>query len=116
MKLLFSEGPPNYSSYVFPYVVWAFPEKDEDISRIFDAGFLPSSRLLDRFYMARQVRVVLRAFKPSSENRRILRKGAEISVELLPREQFDYSEQRREKFKTYADVKFGPQRDDLRTS
>jgi len=107
MKLLFSEGPPDYTHYIFPYVIWAFPEKDEDVSRIFEAGFLPSSRLMQRFYMARQIRVALPDFKPTSENRRVLRKCAGIQFELLPREQFDYSEKRRTAFKAYADAKFG---------
>lgn len=107
MKLLFSEGPPNYASYIFPYVIWAFPEPGEDVARIFEAGFLPSSRLLERFYMARQIRISLRDFKLSSENRRVLRKAAEITFELLPRARFEYTEQRRQQFKEYADIKFG---------
>jgi arginyl-tRNA--protein-N-Asp/Glu arginylyltransferase len=45
--------------------------------------------------------------RPSSENRRILRKGADIRVELVPREKFDYTPERRQFFKTYADIKFG---------
>jgi arginyl-tRNA--protein-N-Asp/Glu arginylyltransferase len=53
------------------------------------------------------VRVNLAKFKPSSENRRILRKGADIRVELVPREKFDYTPERRQFFKTYADIKFG---------
>ncbi|HZL77905.1 MAG TPA: hypothetical protein VFC17_03560, partial [Candidatus Limnocylindrales bacterium] len=46
-------------------------------------------------------------FKPSSENRRILRKGGGIDVELVPRAKFDYTPERRQFFKTYADIKFG---------
>jgi len=53
------------------------------------------------------VRVNLAKFKPSSENRRILRKGAGIDVKLVPREKFDYTPERRQFFKTYADIKFG---------
>jgi arginyl-tRNA--protein-N-Asp/Glu arginylyltransferase len=53
------------------------------------------------------VRVNLSKFKPSSENRRILRKGAGIDVKLVPREKFDYTPERRTFFKTYADIKFG---------
>ena len=74
---------------------------------IFNAGFLPSSRNLDRFYLCRQMRVNLGAFKPSSENRRILRKGAGIERELVPRDKFDYTPERRQFYKTYADIKFG---------
>ena len=107
MKLLFSEGTPDYTNYIFPYVIWAFPEQGEDVSRIFDAGFLPSSRLLDRFYMARQIRISLPNFALSSENRRVLRKCGDVGFELLPREKFNYSESRRAAFKKYADEKFG---------
>ena len=107
MKLLFSEQNSDYENYQFPYAIWAFPETGETPADIFDAGFLPSSRDLDRFYLCRQVRVNLAKFKPSSENRRILRKGAGIEVKLVPREKFDFTPERREFFKTYADIKFG---------
>lgn len=107
MKLLFSEAQPDYAHYLFPYAIWAVPEAGEKPSAIFNAGFLPSSRYLDRFYLCRQIRVDLAQFEPSSENRRILRKGEGIGVELVPREKFDYTPARREFFKTYADIKFG---------
>ncbi len=107
MKLLFSEQNSDYENYQFPYAVWAMPEDGESPSDIFNAGFLPSSRNLDRFYLCRQVRVNLGKFKPTSENRRILRKGAGIEVKLVPREKYDYTPERRQFFKTYADIKFG---------
>jgi arginyl-tRNA--protein-N-Asp/Glu arginylyltransferase len=107
VKLLFSEQKPDYDHYQFPYAIWAIPEDGEAPSEIFNAGFLPSSRNLDRFYLCRQIRVSLGGFKPSSENRRIVRKGAGIIVELIPRDQFDYTPERRQFFKTYADIKFG---------
>jgi arginyl-tRNA--protein-N-Asp/Glu arginylyltransferase len=107
MKLLFSEQKSDYDHYQFPYAIWAVPEAGETPADIFNAGFLPSSRNLDRFYLCRQVRVNLARFKPSSENRRILRKGAGIDVKLVPRDKFDYTPERRQFFKTYADIKFG---------
>lgn len=107
MKLLFSEHKPDYDHYIFPYAIWAVPERGESPADIFNAGFLPSSRNLDRFYLCRQVRVNLGDFKPSSENRRVLRKGAGINVELVARDKFDYTPERRKFFKTYADIKFG---------
>jgi len=107
MKLLFSEQNSDYEHYQFPYVIWAVPEEGEMPSDIFNAGFLPSSRNLDRFYLCRQVRVNLAKFQPSSENRRILRKGAGIEVRLLPRDRYDYTPERRRFFKTYADTRFG---------
>jgi arginyl-tRNA--protein-N-Asp/Glu arginylyltransferase len=107
VKLLFSEQNSDYENYQFPYAIWAIPEAGETPADIFNAGFLPSSRQLDRFYLCRQVRVNLAKFKPSSENRRILRKGAGIDVKLVPREKYDYTPERRQFFKTYADIKFG---------
>src|ERR1700690_3516669 len=107
MKLLFSEQNSDYEHYQFPYAIWAVPEAGGRPPEIFNAGFLPSSRNLGRFYLCRQVRVNLARFKPSSENRRILRKGAGIDVKLVPRDKYQYTPERREFFKTYADIKFG---------
>jgi arginyl-tRNA--protein-N-Asp/Glu arginylyltransferase len=107
MKLVFSESQPDYAHYIFPYAIWAFPEPGETPADFFTRGFLPSSRELDRFYLCRQVRVNLRQHRPSSENRRILRKGEGISARLIPRAEFDYTPQRREFYKNYADIKFG---------
>ena len=107
MKLLFSEQNSDYEHYQFPYAVWAVPEAGEAPSDIFNAGFLPSSRNLDRFYLCRQIRVNLAQFKPSSENRRIVRKGAGIDVKLVTRDKYNYTPVQRDFFKTYADIKFG---------
>jgi len=107
MKLLYSEAKSDYGHYIFPYAIWAFPEAEETPADLFNQGFLPSSRQLDRFYLCRQVRVELRKYRPSSENRRILRKGSGISVTLIPRAEFDYNSKRREFYKSYADIKFG---------
>ena len=70
MRLLFSEAAVDHPHYIFPYAVWAFPEAHETPADLFNQGFLPSSRQLDRFYLCRQVRVDLRKFNASSENRR----------------------------------------------
>jgi arginyl-tRNA--protein-N-Asp/Glu arginylyltransferase len=107
VRLLFSEQNADYENYQFPYVIWAVPEAGDKPSDIFNAGFLPSSRNLDRFYLCRQVRVNMTKFKPSSENRRIVRKGAGIEAKLVPRNKYDYTAERRQFFKTYADIKFG---------
>jgi arginyl-tRNA--protein-N-Asp/Glu arginylyltransferase len=107
MKLLFSEHKADYGHYIFPYAIWAFPEAGETAGDFFQAGFLPSSRNLDRFYLCRQVRVDLRRHIPSSENRRILRKGEGITAALVPRADFDYHPQRRKFYQAYTDAKFG---------
>lgn len=107
MKLLFSEAHPDYGHYIFPYAVWAFPEPGETPADLFRHGFLPSSRNLDRFYLCRHLRVNLRRFALSSENRRILRKGQGIEQALVARSEFEYGAARREFFKDYADRRFG---------
>ena len=107
MKVLFSEAAPDYAHYIFPYAIWGFPESSETPADFFEAGFLPSSRELDRYYLTRQIRVRLKDFQPSSENRRILRKGAELEWKLVPRDEFELTDQRREFCKRYADARFG---------
>lgn len=108
MKLIFSEAAPDYHHYIFPYVVWGFPEPGETAATFFERGFLPSSVNLDRFYLCRSVRVHLPEFKPSSENRRILRKGARFTATILPRREYNFTSGTREAWKKYADVRFGP--------
>jgi arginyl-tRNA--protein-N-Asp/Glu arginylyltransferase len=83
------------------------PEAGEAPADLFNAGFLPSARGVDQFYLCRNVRVNLAKFKPSSENRRILRKGAGIEMKLLPRAEFDLTAERREFYQNYADARFG---------
>jgi hypothetical protein len=107
MKLLFSEAKSDYGHYLYPYAIWAVPEAGEAPADLFNAGFLPSSRGLHLFYLCRQIRVDLAKFKPSSENRRILRKGDGIKMKLVPRAEFDYTPARREFYKKYADARFG---------
>ena len=109
MKLLFSEAAPDYEHYIFPYAIWAFPEQGETAADFFEAGFLPSTRELDRFYLARQIRIRLRGFTPSSENRRVLRKCASVSSRLIRREDFHLDDTRRSFCKKYADARFGPE-------
>jgi hypothetical protein len=107
LKLLFSEATPDYGHYVFPYAVWAFPEPAEKAQQFFERGFLPSSKNFDRYYLCRSVRVNLRQFQPSSENRRILRKGGGITYKLLARDQFAFTETWKSFCLRYADDKFG---------
>ncbi|MBN1464882.1 hypothetical protein JXA02_03920 [candidate division KSB1 bacterium] len=106
MKLLFSEYKSDYAHYIFPYVIWALPEAGERPADFFAKGFLPS-RELDRFYMCRNTRVDLRQFEPSSENRRILRKGEGFSYRLLAARDFDYTPEWRQFCQAYTDAKFG---------
>jgi hypothetical protein len=107
VKLLFSETTPDYARYLYPYVVWAFLEPGETPADAFAAGFLPGTPQLDRFYLVRQVRVPLGEWRPSSENRRILRKGAGIACELVPKAFFADTPERRARWLAYAAERFG---------
>lgn len=107
MRLLFSEHLSDYTNYIYTYVIWAFREPHETPAQMFDAGFLPSALSLERFYLVRQLRVDLKKFEPSSENRRVLRKCPDVSFEIIPRAQYDFTPERRERFKKYADIRFG---------
>ncbi len=107
MKLLFSEAAPDVSHYIYPYAVWAFLEPGETPADAFEAGFLPGSSQLDRFYLVRQLRVPLREWKPTSENRRVLRKAEGLRLEVLPRADFDFSEGRRAAWLEFAEQRFG---------
>lgn len=108
MKLLFSESRPDYTHYVFPYAVWAFPEGHETPADLFAAGFLPSTPDLRRFYLCRHVRVNLAQFAASSENRRILRRGEALRVSLRPRSGFEFTPARLEFARRYTAAKFPP--------
>lgn len=108
VKLLFSETTPDYAHYLYPYVVWAFLEPGEVAADAFDAGFLPGNPEMDRFYLVRNLRVPLREWKPSSENRRILRKGAGVRMELIAKGDFPDTPERRERWLAYAAERFGP--------
>ena len=109
MKLLFSEALPDYARYLYPYVIWGLPEPGETPADFFESGFLPGSPALNRFYLCRQLRVPLAGFAGSSENRRILNRGAGLEFTLEERTQFDYSPARKASWLAFAHERFGPE-------
>lgn len=77
MKLWHSEFNQNYGTYTFGYGAYATLEPGDALADIYAQGFLPysgSRGMRDTFYMARSARVGLKAFEPTSENRRVLKK------------------------------------------
>lgn len=108
MKLVFSETRSDYSRYLYPYVVWALPEPGERPSDFFRRGFLPASPQLDCFYLCRNLRLPLAGWRPNSENRRILRKGEGVAVQLASRADFAYTPARRAAWLAFAEARFGP--------
>ncbi len=107
MILYFSEYKSDYDNYIFPYVIWAEPEDNEPAASLFGKGFLPNTHDLSRFYMCRHVRVDLNNYHPSSENRRILRKGKSVSFQIFQRKDFQYTREWQHFCLNYADKKFG---------
>ena len=107
MRVLFSETLVDYERYQFPYAVWGFLDPGETPATAFSRGFLPSGPELHKFYLTRSGRVRLPSFEPSSENRRILRKGAAFQGTLLPKEAFELTESRETFVLDYADQRFG---------
>ena len=103
MKTFFSACAPDYSSYTFPYGYYAVSEGNEDLTEIYEHGFLPytGDRQLNYpvFYKARSLRVNLNNFIDSSENRRIARKFENLELEI-ERTNINYNEDA--DFKSFA--------------
>lgn len=98
MKIFYSENNVDYSSYTFSYAIYAMREGLEDVSPIYDKGFLPytgnTSLEAETFYLARSLRVDLARFADTSENRRVCRQMEPlgVNVELIEKEKFDLEE------------------------
>lgn len=91
MKLFFSEFKSVYNKYYFPYQVYLVREEEDDISKIFDKGFLMSRSRLNLFYLCRSIRVNLPKFSLNSENRRILRKADYLNFEVKDLKNYEYN-------------------------
>jgi arginyl-tRNA--protein-N-Asp/Glu arginylyltransferase len=107
MKLLFSEHKSDYGHYVYSYVIWALPEPGETPAQFFAAGFMPGTPNFERYYLCRHLRVDLSQFKLTSENRRILRKCAGVTGQLIPREEFNFTASHRQSWCAYAEERWG---------
>jgi leucyl-tRNA---protein transferase len=112
MKIFFSEYRNEYFSFSFGYCVYALMETMSDLPALFDAGFLPYSRgtiTKELFSLTRSLRIQLKNFTDTSENRRIDRKVAalNISVNAVPIADFDVNDPNFVKFCTeYAEERF----------
>lgn len=92
MKLIFSEYNSDYDNYQFSYCIWGLPEKGESIASIFASGYLPSGSNPVRYYLSRSLRISCKDFNLSSENRRILNKNRQISINLIKKEELQLNE------------------------
>jgi len=95
MKIFNSESFVDYSTYTFNYATYCIKENQTEIPNIYNKGFLPYSNNLElkheTYYLARSLRVDITNFKVSSENRRVVKKIAEInpSFKVIPISEFD---------------------------
>ncbi len=95
MKIFLSENTVDYTTYTFNYALYALKESQDELSELYDKGFLPytGNSVLERevYYFARSLRVNLEKFDDTSENRRVNRmvEPLEITVNLIPKEEFD---------------------------
>jgi arginyl-tRNA--protein-N-Asp/Glu arginylyltransferase len=90
MRVFHVEFGSRYESYEFGYSTYATLETGDILSEVYQAGFLPHSadpKVRDTFYMARSVRVPLRAWKATSENRRVQKKFEGFSSTVLTQEE-----------------------------
>lgn len=95
MKIFFSENTVDYTSYTFNYSIYAIKESNNELSSIYNKGFLPytgnTSIQKELFYYARSLRVNLEKFDDTSENRRVNRliEPLNIAVNVIPKAEFD---------------------------
>lgn len=95
MKVFLSENTVDYTSYTFNYAKYCVMESMEELTAIYETGFLPYSGDLriqkEIFYLARSLRVDLDRFVDSSENRRVSRTvdPLGIDIEVIPKAEFD---------------------------
>ena len=86
MKLFFSPCPPGYTTYTFPYGIYAIPQHNSELSELYNSSFLPytgdTNLKYPVFYKARSLRVALEKFSDSSENRRIARKFDDMNFRI----------------------------------
>ncbi|NPA43243.1 MAG: GNAT family N-acetyltransferase [Chlorobi bacterium] len=86
MNIFFSEAPPDYATYTFPYAVYAVLTPGDTPSEVYARGFLPYSdhrRIppgVRMCYLARSVRVDTSRFSLTSENRRIRKKTEPLDL------------------------------------
>lgn len=107
MKLIFSENTPLYSQYLFPYSIYGIRQENDNLNNIYSGGFLPTRINHKIFYLARSVRVNLKAYKDTSELRRIARKNEGLTVESIPLNEFKYDYTLGKKMKDFYDQRFG---------
>lgn len=113
MKLFLSEYRHDYLTYTFGYTLYAVYTQPAELNEMYSNGFLPYTGNINLqhnlYYKSRGIRVVLRGFKDSSENRRVNRKviPLNLNVEITPVNQFVHQDDFFEFAKKYREERIG---------
>lgn len=117
MKIFYSEYLKNYSSYTFSYAVYALFEKNDSLTDLYNAGFLPyagkseyesNKTQKEIYYLCRSLRVNINKYSLNSENRRIEKKAEpfNIKMKILPKSEYLGDSHFNDFCQRYADERF----------
>jgi arginine-tRNA-protein transferase len=113
MKIFRSESLVDYKTYSFNYTIYCRQDNTDETDEIYRLGFLPYSNDLQltepHYYLARSLRVNLDEFKPTSENRRVIKKISEINpvIKCIEKNNFNRSQSFDKFCLDYTSVRFG---------
>jgi leucyl-tRNA---protein transferase len=102
MKILFFEANHNYENYFFPYQVLLTTKPDDDLTEVYQLGFLPFRNRSNLFYLSRSCRSNLENFSLSSENKRVIKKTKNLKHETINLSEFKYTPEVQRKCKHWA--------------
>lgn len=113
MKLIFKESNVDYNHYNFGYSIYAVLDSLNEIESTFNKGFLPFSNdiksSLEKYYLARSLRVKTSIYERISENNRIIRKvdeNLDISYEIIDKLKFNHSNEFKSFCLSYSKERF----------
>ncbi|KND50777.1 MAG: hypothetical protein ABA06_04805 [Parcubacteria bacterium C7867-001] len=111
MRIYTSEFAHDYGTYSFGYTLHAALEENDNPKLPYESGFLPYSanpNAYNLLYMARSVRVPVKEFDPSSENRRVFKKFDGLATsEVVPREELANDAEFQKLFLDYFETRHG---------
>lgn len=112
MRIFSSELGQNYKTLTFGYSNYARLEAGDALPETYEAGFLPYSGVKDTkdvFYFARNARVALPQWSPTSENRRIAKKfDGQFTKKRTPLKEFKVTEEFISFWLSYFEKRHGP--------
>lgn len=91
MKIFFAEAKHSYGSYLFPYQVLLKTEDGDNLTQVYQSGFLPFRNNRDLFYLSRSCRSNTKDFSLSSENKRVLKNTSHLVPKVISITDFKYT-------------------------